>query len=75
MKLITDDGKDLVFESVRVLGLKEGDIICFRLGNVCSDVAHMRLLKSMNEIFPGHQCVILEPRDSIEILRKVGANG
>jgi hypothetical protein len=58
-----------VFESARVVTLRPGDVVLFRCPQVLSRTDHLRATAVLNEVFPGHECMVLEGGQDVAVLR------
>jgi hypothetical protein len=58
-----------VFDSVRVVNLRPGDIVLFRCQVRLNESQRDRALQALNEVFPHHESMILESGQDIAVMR------
>lgn len=58
-----------VFESAAVVSLRPGDVVLFRCPQVLRAKQRDSVVDMLNEVFPGHESVILDGGQDIAVLR------
>lgn len=58
-----------VFESAHVVSLSPGDVLLFRCHQNLSPEQRASCAEVLDEVFPGHECMILDGGQDIAVLR------
>lgn len=58
-----------VFATTSVVTVRPGDVVLFRCQQKLNDAQRQRATEVLNEVFPGHECMILEDGQDIAVLR------
>ncbi len=58
-----------VFETAAVVSLKPGDVLLFRCHQNLTDEARAKAAAVLDDVFAGHECMILDGGQDIAVLR------
>jgi hypothetical protein len=66
---VTEESPLSVFESASVVELRPGDVLLFRCPKSLSKAEHARATEVLDQVFAGHETMILDGGQDIAVLR------